>query len=246
MNTFLWTVLATLIDSIVALIGVISLWISKKTLNKWITSLAAFATGALLAGAIIHLFHESLEKLTYSVSSGILLFGFVSFFIAEKLIHWHHCIERGECKKAGTKSFVSLILIGDGLHNFIDGVVIAASFLVGVPFGIITTLLVIGHEVPQEIGDFAILVYGGLTRGKAVFYNFISQTTCVLGGIIGYYIASLYNLSFYLLPFAAGGFIYIAASDLIPELNKEEGFLKTMVLFLVGIFVIVFLKMIMH
>lgn len=246
MSTLSWIILATLVDSIVAVIGVISLWMSTKTVNKIILSLVALATGALLAGAILHLFHESFERLSYTTSSGILLFGFVLFFITEKFIHWHHCMEEGKCKKVRTKSFVNLILLGDGLHNFIDGIIIAASFLISIPFGIITTFLVIGHEIPQEIGDFAILVYGGLKRRKALWYNFLSQATCVFGGIVGYYISSTYDLSFYLLSFAAGGFIYIAAADLIPELHKEKGFWKTLLLFLIGIFIIVGLKVLVH
>jgi len=244
MKEFLWIIIACVIDSLVALIGVISLWFSKVALNKIVKYLVAFATGALLGGAFFHLLSESLNELSYFTSSSFLMIGFVLFFVTEKFLHWHHCEENGKCKLRKRKSFVELILIGDGLHNFIDGLIIAASFLVNMPFGIVTTLLIISHEVPQEIGDFGILVYGGLKRKTALFWNFISQLTCVLGGIAGYFVSEAYNVSIYLLPFAAGGFIYIAAADLIPELYKEkEMSFKTIFIFLLGIFIMFFMKL---
>jgi zinc and cadmium transporter len=131
------------------------------------------------------------------------------------------------------------------VHNFIDGLIIAASFLVSIPFGVITTLLIIGHEIPQELGDFGALVYGGFEKKKALLYNFASQLTAVAGGIVGFFIGGLGGFTNMLLPFAAGGFLYIAASDLIPELHKEAKLSKALVsflFFLIGISFMVSIK----
>ncbi|MCX6799087.1 MAG: ZIP family metal transporter, partial [Candidatus Diapherotrites archaeon] len=163
--------------------------------------------------------------------------GFVVFFIIERILHWHHCHE-GKCD---VHPMSYLVLIGDGIHNFIDGLVIAASFIVGVPFGIITTLLIIGHEVPQELGNFGILVYGGFGRKKALLFSLMAQATCIIGGITGYFISSATSFSLILLPFAAGGFIYIGASDLIPELHKESNMQKAWLSFLLFIAGIAFM-----
>lgn len=243
----LWIIVACFIDSLVALVGILSLWLSAMSLNKMLKYLVAFATGALLGGAFFHLLLESLNELSYLLSASILMGGFIVFFITEEFLHWHHCEEGGKCKARNRKSFVELILLGDGLHNFVDGLVIAASFLINIPFGVVTTILIISHEVPQEIGDFGILVYGGLKRKKALLYNFISQATCILGGVLGYFIAGAYNLSFYLLPFAAGGFIYIAAADLIPELQKDRKVsLRTFLTFLIGVGFMLLMKVLIE
>jgi len=238
----LWIIIATFLDSLISLIGIIGLWFNEKFLKSILKYLVSFAAGTLLGGSFFHLFPEAIEGIGYFMSASLLITGFVIFFLMERILHWLHCEEDGKCRLSKRKSFVELILVGDGLHNFIDGLVIAAGFLVSAPFGIITTFLIISHEVPQEIGDFGILVYGGLKRKKALFYNFISQATCILGGIIGYFISTAYNITSYLLPFAAGGFIYIAASDLIPELNKEKGQLKTGIIFIMGLILMIAFK----
>ncbi|MBD3249438.1 hypothetical protein GF336_05315 [Candidatus Woesearchaeota archaeon] len=137
----------------------------------------------------------------------------------EKFLHWHHC-HKGKCD---IHTFTYMNLIGDGVHNFIDGLIIAASFSVDISFGVITTIAVIAHEIPQEIGDFGVLVYGGFGRLKALAFNFLSAVTAIIGAVIGYLISgSVEGFVPFLLPFAAGGFIYIAASDLVPELHKES------------------------
>jgi zinc and cadmium transporter len=239
----LWILIATFLDSIISLVGIISLWFNERFLKGILKYLVSFAAGSLLGGSFFHLFPEAIEDIGYFMSAGFLMIGFVMFFLMEKAVHWHHCEEDGKCKLRQRKSFVELVLIGDGLHNFIDGLVIAAGFLVNVPFGIITTFLIVSHEVPQEIGDFGVLVYGGLKRKKALLYNFISQATCILGGIIGYFISTAYSITSYLLPFAAGGFIYIAASDLIPELHKEKGQFKTGITFIIGLLLMIVFKL---
>jgi zinc and cadmium transporter len=249
MNEFLWILLATFVNGLIGLVGAVSFVFSRKTLNKIIILFVAFSAGALIAGAFFHLLPESLEKLSYGWSSGLLVFGFVIFFLIEKYL-WHHCHIHDECKEEHKKKpFTYLVLFGDGIHNFIDGLIIAASFFVGVPFGIVTTLLIISHEIPQELGDFAVLLYGGLHKSRALWYNFLSQIVCVAGGIIGYFSYSIYNVSNYLLPFAAGGFIYIAASDLVPELHHEKNILKSIriiLFFLAGIGFILLTRTLVH
>jgi len=242
MGILFWILIATLLDGLVALVGVFSLFLSDKSLKKILIILVAFSAGALLSGAFFHLLSESLEHLSTTKTFTYLLIGFILFFLIERFFHWHHC-HKGE--KCDVHPFTYLILIGDGIHNFIDGLVIAASFMVNVNFGIITTLLIIGHEIPQELGDFGVLVYGGFSKIKALSFNLISQLTCVLGGIFGYLLSETQEFSLILLPFAAGGFLYISASDLIPELHKEADIKKSLIyftFFLLGLILLFLIK----
>lgn len=240
MTLLLWILIATLLDSFLALVGAFTLFLNENLAKKIISSLVAFSAGSILAGAFFHLIAESLEKLNSQAVFLTVIIGFSLFFIIERYFWWHHCHE-GKCE---VHPVGYLVLLGDGLHNFIDGAVIAASFFVSVPFGLFTTLLIISHEVPQELGDFAILVNGGYSKGKALFFNFISQVTSVAGGMLVYFLGSFPQFIDFLLPFAAGGFIYISASDLIPELHREPDRLQSLtsfILFLFGlIFIIVF------
>jgi len=234
MSVLLWIIAATMIDGLVALVGAVTLVLKKNTLDKLLMVLVAFSTGALLGGAFLHLMPEALEAMKTSVAFSYLLAGFIIFFLIEKLLHWHHCHEE-HCE---VHAFTYLILFGDGIHNFIDGLIIAASFLVGIPFGIVTTLLIIGHEVPQELGDFGVLLYGGFSKGKALGFNLLSQMTAVAGGVAGFLLSGVAGFTAPLLPFAAGGFVYIAASDLVPELHKEKRLAKSLfyfAFFLIGI-----------
>ncbi len=234
-----WILLATVINSLVAFIGVFSFFMKPKTLKKILFILVGFSAGALLSGGFFHLLAESLESFSTISAFSYVILGFVIFFLCERCLFWHHCHE----EKCEVHPFTYMILFGDGVHNLIDGLVIAASFLVSIPFGIVTTLLIIGHEVPQELGDFGVLVYGGMSRKKALVANFASQTTCIIGGVIGFFFG---NFAPMLLPFAAGGFFYIAASDLIPELHKEKEVSKsaiTFAFFLVGILFMLGIKL---
>jgi zinc and cadmium transporter len=244
MSTLLWIIVATIANGFVALIGAVTLGLSEKTLKKLLLILVAFSAGALLSGALLHLMVESFEHLSATTSFIYFIAGFVIFFLVEKFLYWHHCHKGGTCE---VHPYTYLILFGDGIHNFIDGLVIAASFVVNPGFGLITTLLIIAHEIPQEMGDFGILVYGGMRKLRALAYNFVSQLTCVVGGIVGFFAAtSIQPLVPFLLPFAAGGFIYIAASDLIPELHREPDLRKSMLtfmVFMVGIAFLVGLKL---
>lgn len=248
MNVLIWIILATVVNGLIAFIGVFSLWVKEKLFDKLLMGLVAFSAGALLSGAFFHLLTESLEHLPVLNVFSYMMIGFIIFFLIEKILHWHHCHRHGvECK---IHPVSYLIIIGDSVHNFIDGIIIGVSFLVSVPFGIVTTVLIIGHEIPQELGDFAVLVYGGFSKTKALMYNFFSQLTCVIGGLVGYLFSTrVAGIIPFILPFAAGGFIYIAASDLIPELHKEPQLKKSLIsfgFFLLGIVFMFLLKFLLE
>jgi len=208
--------LSVLIVSLISFSGVIFLTFKKKLLKKILVLLVAFASGALLGGAFLHLIPESLE---FGKSSVIfILFGILIFFTLEKFLHWRHC-HIGKCK---IHEFAQLNLIGDGIHNFLDGMIIATSFLLSIPTGLVATLAIIIHEIPQEIGDFGVLLYAGLKAKKAVFYNFLSALTSVAGALLAYFLSiHVKETMMIMIPIAAGGFIYIASTDLIPELHKR-------------------------
>ncbi|MEK6953135.1 MAG: ZIP family metal transporter, partial [Nanoarchaeota archaeon] len=161
--------------------------------------------------------------------------GIILSFLIEKVIHWRHC--HIPTSKKHPHPFAYINLLGDSVHNFIDGLIIAASYLASIPVGIATTIAVILHEIPQEIGDFGVLLHGGFTKKKALFFNFITALTAVLGALIALILSkSIEQLTIFLIPFAAGGFIYIAGSDLIPELHKEVKLSKSVLQILTFVF----------
>lgn len=246
MIEFLWSIVASIVVSLISLIGILFLLVNEKTLNNILFILIGFATGGLLGGAFFHLLPEALEKSSNPTLTFLyVILGFIIFFILERYIHWRHCHKEGKCD-VHVVSYLSLM--GDGIHNLIDCMIIATSFQVNISFGLITTLAIILHEIPQEIGDFGVLVYGGLSKLKALFYNFLSALTAIIGVFIGYFLTtSIENFSSVLLPIAAGGFIYIAASDLVPELHKEPNLKKStlaIITFIFGIILMYALKLI--
>lgn len=187
---------------------------------------------------------EALPKIGETNALFYAIVGIVSFFAMEKFLYWRHCHE----EKCPVHMFVYLNLIGDGIHNFIDGMVIAATFMLRFDLGLTTTLAVIFHEIPQEIGDFGVLIYGGFSKRKALTYNFISAITAILGAITTYFLAYLQSLEALLVPFAAGGFIYIAATDLMPELHKKShagASVIQLLTIMLGIGLMAYLKMVM-
>jgi len=214
--------LSTLLVSLISLVGIFFITMKEQMFKRLLLLLVSFASGTLLGAAFIHLIPESLfpqPSSTYNETVVIaILVGILAFFLLEKFL-WRHCHER-ECP---IHTFAYLDLLGDGVHNFIDGVVIAASFITSIPLGATTTLAVVAHEIPQEIGDFGILIYGGFSKVKALLYNFLTAIIAIFGATFMYFFSSFFpsNSLEYLLAFAAGGFIYIATSDLIPELHKE-------------------------
>ena len=231
MLELVWILLSTLLVSAISLVGIFFVTMKEQVFKKALLLLVSFASGSLLGAAFLHLIPESLfpESLSaYNETAVIaILIGILVFFLLEKYL-WRHCHER-ECP---IHTFAYLNLLGDGVHNFIDGVVIAASFLASIPLGTATTLAVITHEIPQEIGDFGILVYGGLSKGKALSYNFLSAIIAVIGATLTYFFSSFFPNLTLLLAFAAGGFIYIATTDLIPEMHKETKTTKSAAQFL--------------
>ena len=235
--------------SVISLIGIVFVVLSEKWFNKALLMLVGFASGSLLGGAFFHLIPEAIEKVGKASSITVeniflaLALGLLIFFVLEKFL-WRHCHEREKCP---VHPFAYLNLVGDGIHNFIDGIIIAASFMASqdVSLGFIVTLAVAAHEIPQEIGDFSILLYGGFSKAKALIYNFLTALTAMAGGIFTFYGSAFLPQTPYLLAFAAGGFIYIASTDLIPELHRERKALNSFLQFImlsIGLFLMWMLK----
>ncbi|MBI2971778.1 MAG: ZIP family metal transporter [Candidatus Aenigmarchaeota archaeon] len=221
-DTILYAFSSVLLVSLVSLVGVITLSIKPKVLKNILLYLVSFAAGALFGDAFIHLLPEVVEQSGFSLYVSLyVLAGIVVFFSLEKLVQWHHY--HLPHSKQQAHPFSVMVLVGDAVHNFIDGLIIGASYLVSIPVGIATTIAVILHEIPQEIGDFGVLLHGGFSRGKALLFNFLTALTAVLGVGVSLYLSSyVENVTMMLIPFAVGGFIYIAGSDLIPELHKQS------------------------
>ena len=221
MGAILYTFLSVIIVSLISLLGIVFFILQKSTLKKTLLFLVSLSAGSLFGGALLHLLPEAIEKSGFTLTVSLsVLSGILVFFLIEKYVHWHHCHDP-EC--SGHKHhLVVMNLVVDVVHNFIDGLIIAVSYLASIPLGIATTIAVILHEVPQEIGDFGVLLYSGLKKSKALFYNLLSALVAIIGAAIGLLFATETFISL-IIPFAAGGFIYIAGSDLIPELHKECG-----------------------
>lgn len=239
-----YIVLTTFVIALIAFVGVFTLAMKEHLLNKILLVLVSLSAGALMGGAFLHLLPEAVESSEGGDILGFVLVGFILFFIIEKVLHWRHC-HKGKCD---VHTFQYMNLIGDSVHNFIDGLIIAASFIVSIPLGITTTVAIAAHEIPQEIGDFGVLIYGGFEKKKAILLNFAVALTVVIGGIVGYLISkSVEQAVVFLIPFAAGGFIYIAATDLIPEIKKELNIKKsmaTMLVFICGILIMWLIKIV--
>jgi len=236
---------ATFVISLISFVGVLTLVLKEEWLNRALLPLVALSSGALLGGAFLHLMPEAIAEVGASLDVFLyLLLGFCLFFVLEQFLHWRH----QHSTTQGVKPFSYLILVSDGVHNFIDGLVIAASFVVSYPVGIATTLAVALHEIPQELGDFGVLVYGGFGKLRALTFNYISAITAIFGGVVGYFASSLMHTStVYLLPFAAGNFIYIAAADLIPEIKHKVSLRRSIIhfcVFLAGIGIMLLVKLI--
>lgn len=247
-----YIVLTTFLITLISFVGVFALAIKDKVLNKILLFLVSLSAGALMAGAFLHLIPEAIENSLHEQEGNIeiptdifiyVLLGFILFFIIEKVLHWRHC-HKGKCD---VHTFHYMNLVGDSVHNFIDGLILAASFVTSIELGITTTFAIAAHEIPQEIGDFGVLIYGGFKKKKAIILNFIVAATAIAGGLIGYFISKMINeATTFLLPFAAGGFIYIAATDLVPEIKKEldyKKYLITLMFFIMGILIMWAIKL---
>lgn len=232
-----YIILFTTIGSILSLAGSLLLLTKKTFTENFSNLLVSFAAGVLLAVAFFDLIPEAMHEAGENEFMSFVLFGFILFFLAERFIRiFHHHHEHGD------KPSTYLVLIGDGVHNFIDGVVITASFLTSIPLGITTSIAVAAHEIPQEIADMGILLANGLSKKKALFFNFLSALTAILGAIIAYFFADFIQQNVYIfLALTAGFFIYISASDLIPSLHEKltnNKLLNTFV-FLLGVTLVI-------
>lgn len=237
---WIYTLASVVVVSLISFTGAATLLLNEKHLKKILLFLVSLAAGTLFGDAFIHLIPETAEKYGFDLTvSMALIAGITSFFILEKIIHWRHC-HNMECE-THVHPVGPLTIFGDSLHNFIDGTLIAGSFLVDVKLGFATTIAVILHEIPQEIADIGILLHAGMSKGKALFYNFLSAITAILGALAVLAIQNE-NGTRLLVPFTAGAFIYIAGADLIPELHKETksaNVIVQLLSFLVGIGIMV-------
>jgi len=220
-QTWLYALGSVLLVSLVSLAGAATLSLSRSFLKRILLFLVSFAVGSLLGGAFIHLLPEAFASdLNPLVVSGSVLAGIILFFILEKFFRWRHCHQ--ETTADHVHPVVPMNIFGDAMHNFIDGILIGVTYAVSIPLGMATTVAVLLHEIPQEIGDFSILIHGGLTVKKALLFNFASALTAVIGVVLALMLGtSMEGVLLYFLPMTAGGFIYIAGSDLIPELHHN-------------------------
>lgn len=219
---YFYTILSVLIVSLLSFIGIFTLILSRKKLNQLTLFLVSLSAGALLGDSFLHLIPEAVAKNGDRLNIWLwLLAGILIFFILEKIVHWRHC--HLLTTESHPHPVGAMNLIGGGLHNFIDGLVIAGSYLIDFNLGLATTIAVISHEIPRELGDFAILIYAGYSKFKALFYNFVSAAVSIAGAILALVIGGrTENFTSLIVPFTAGGFIYVATSDLFPELKKDN------------------------
>jgi zinc and cadmium transporter len=218
---WLYTIISVVLVSLISLVGVVTLSLNRRRLKRILLFLVSFAVGALFGDVFIHLLPESFKELGANITTSLfVIFGFLIFFVLEKFIRWRHfCVAEPDKQ---VQPVVTMNIVGDGVHNLIDGMLIAASYTVNFSLGVATTLAIILHEIPQEIGDFGILVYGGFSVRKALLFNLSASVMAILGAIITLVIGQWFeNFILYLIPITAGGFLYIAGPDLIPELQHE-------------------------
>jgi zinc and cadmium transporter len=238
-----WIVGGGLAMSAIALVGSLTLLMSEETLERMLLPLVAFAAGSLLGGAFFHMLPVALDAgMADTAAYALVLAGFAAFFALEQFLHWRHCHRRS---RTGAKPLTYLILIGDGLHNFLGGLAVAGTFLIDIRLGIVTWLAAAAHEVPQELGDFGVLVHGGWARGKALAFNLLSALTFLAGGLVAYAASFRLDVSF-LVAFAAGNFLYIGAADLVPEVKAQASRRKAAVhfaAFSIGVLLLLALKL---
>lgn len=235
MQVWVYTFLSLTIVSLISLIGAATLSLKTEQLKKILVYMVSFAVGGLFGDAFIHILPESFVELGVNVTTSLLILsGIFLFFILEKVLRWQHC--HSPTHHDHMHPAATLNIVGDAFHNLMDGMIIAASFQISVPIGIATSLAVIFHEIPQEIGDFCILVHSGMEAKKALFFNLLSSLAAFAGAFLVLVLGShIKDFSLYLMPITAGGFLYVAGSDLIPELHRHEVKISTAIVQLVCI-----------
>ncbi len=218
----IYTLISVIAISLISFVGAVALTLKGDLLKRSVFILVSLAVGALLGDVFVHIIPEAYGELDDPLLISLaFIAGILLFFVLEKVLHWHH--HTSEHVEEHPHPVGKMVLIGDGVHNFIDGLIVAGSYLVSVEVGIATTVAVILHEIPQEIGNFGVLIHAGYTKAKALWYNFLSALSAVVGAIVALAIGSMTEtFAFWLLPLTAGGFMYVALSDLIPELHKDR------------------------
>lgn len=222
----LYALVSVVVVSLVSFVGAATLVLKREFLQKSIFILVSLAVGALIGDVFVHIIPETYEEFANPTLIPFLIIGgILGFFILENILHWHH--HTPEHAEEHAHPIGPMVLVSDGVHNFIDGLIIAASYLVSFEVGVATTIAVILHEIPQEIGNFGVLIHAGYSTAKALWYNFLSALTAVAGAATALFLGDTSELfALWLLPITAGGFIYIALSDLVPELHKDKGFMR--------------------
>lgn len=218
---WIYSLVSVLIVSLTSFLGVLTIVFKQHYLKGFLLFMVSFAAGTLLGDVFLHLLPELIAEHGFSLSIGInIIVGILIFFVLEKVIHWRHCHMTGA--RDHHHSLAVMNLVGDGIHNFIDGILIAGSFMLSIPVGIATTIAVIFHEIPQEMGDFGVLLHAGMKVKKAILMNFLTALSSVLGVLfillLGMEPETLVEI---IIPITIGGFLYIANADLIPELHKD-------------------------
>jgi zinc and cadmium transporter len=243
MSVVLWILAATFAMSLLAWVGLLVMFVNHEALQGILRPLVGFAAGTLLGGAMLHLLPKTVALRGSAIGSFVwVVAGFAVFLFLEQFIEWRHSHGVLSPRK---QPVTYLILLADAVHNFIGGLAIGGSFLVGVRTGLVTWIAAAAHEVPQELGDFGVLVHGGWKKKTALIYNFLSALTVVAGGVVAYALAGRVDTTF-LLPFAAGNFIYIACSGLIPEIKHAENMAQALVRFggfLLGVLLLLAVKL---
>lgn len=243
METYIYAFGSVALVSLISFVGIFTLALREDLLRKYVFVLVSLSVGALVGDVFLHLLPETFRAAENTLLPALLVIaGIFIFFIFEKSLHWHHHDQAYESVRPVGK----MILLSDGVHNFVDGLIVGASFLVSVEVGLATTLAVILHEIPQEIGDFGVLLYAGYTKSRAIWYNFLSALFAVVGVAAVFLVGRFSeNLASYLIPLAAGGFTYVALSDLVPELHREtrslSGYLIQIIAIALGVAAMVLL-----
>jgi zinc and cadmium transporter len=240
-----YTLASVVLVSLFSLIGIVLLLLKERILSYVVILLVSFSSGSLFGDAFIHLLPETVAEHGFTVWVSIfILCGIAGSFVVEKIIHWRH-VHYPE--QAEMEAFAYMNLLGDAVHNLLDGVVIAAAYAVDIRVGVATTIAILFHEIPQEMGDFGVLIQGGVSRKRALFFNFVTALTALAGAVVTILLINLVDqVIVFLIPFSAGTFIYIAGSDLIPQLHKEKAVrnsLLQLLFFSLGIAIMVFLRL---
>jgi zinc and cadmium transporter len=240
-----YTLASVVLVSLFSLVGIVLLLLKERILSYVVILLVSFSSGSLFGDAFIHLLPETVAEHGFTVWVSIfILCGIAGSFVVEKIIHWRH-VHYPE--QAEMEAFAYMNLLGDAVHNLLDGVVIAAAYAVDIRVGVATTIAILFHEIPQEMGDFGVLIQGGVSRKRALFFNFVTALTALAGAVVTILLINLVDqVIVFLIPFSAGTFIYIAGSDLIPQLHKEKAVrnsLLQLLFFSLGIAIMVFLRL---